>query len=74
MSMKTDVNELGQCSKRHRSKRKCRHLQRYNSLLKDLRQNFRGGHYSKKKKKVESKHRECVQKIYIVGNYTKELL
>jgi hypothetical protein len=49
--METSVNKL----EFHRyddhiskSQRNCRHLQRYNPLYKNLRQNFRGGTYTKK--------------------------
>jgi hypothetical protein len=47
MPVKIDAKELGlQSSERRirKSRRKCRHLRIYNSLYKNLRQNFRGGH------------------------------
>jgi hypothetical protein len=67
---KTSVNKLGfhryddHISK---SQRKCQHLQRYNPLYKNLRQNFKGGTYTKKTKE-ESRHRECFQIVYIINN------
>jgi hypothetical protein len=68
ISMPTETNANKSehpCSKQ--SKSRYRHLHRYNPLYQNLRQNFRGGTYTKRTKE-ENKHTECSQIVCIVNN------